>query len=113
MGCLSVIQIAPLPEMQPPRVPDIGFNAHAWILETCVHSEVDWIVCFPAVVLVDQDWVLRDVVTCCIPSKEHTLKSHSSNIQVPSVLYCWYLTGLDPKTLISKHWAVAQHKCFT
>lgn len=38
-----------------PRVPDIGLDAHAGILETGVHGEVDWIVCFPAVILVDQD----------------------------------------------------------
>lgn len=93
----------------PPRVPDVGFNAHAWILETGVHGEVNWIVRFPAVILVDQDRVFRDVVTCCIPSKEHMLRCHSSNTQVPDVWYCWYLTGLYPKPLISKHWAAETH----
>lgn len=37
---------------------------------------------FPAVILMDQDGVFCDVMTCCVPSKEHRLKGHSSSIQV-------------------------------
>lgn len=50
------------------QIPDICLNAHSPILQTGVHSEMNWIVCFPAVILMDQDRVFCDVMTSGIPS---------------------------------------------
>lgn len=54
-----------------PWSPDISLDAHATVLEARVHSEVNGVGGFPAVVLMDQHRVLCDVMACSIPGKQN------------------------------------------
>ena len=68
--------------------PDIGFDAHAAVLETCVHSEVDGVGGLSAVVLMDQHRVLCDVMACSVPVKRNT-----------AVDSCLYVTSISNTTV--------------
>lgn len=49
--------------------PDVGLDAHAAILQTGIHGEVNGVGGLPAVVLVDQHRVLCDVMACSVPAE--------------------------------------------
>lgn len=67
-----------------PWSPDIGLDAHAAVLKARVHSEVNRVGGFPAVVLMDQHRVLCDVMACSIPGKWNT--AVASSLHVTSIL---------------------------
>lgn len=56
--------------------PDVGLNAHAAVLQTRVHCEVNGVGGFPAVVLMDQHGVLCDVMARSIPGNGTQLWTH-------------------------------------
>lgn len=47
--------------------PNVGADAHLSTLQCCVHSQVDWVGCLAAVVLVNEHRVFCDVKACGIP----------------------------------------------
>lgn len=47
--------------------PNVGADVHLSTLQCCVHSQVDWVGCLAAVVLVNEHWVFCDVKACGIP----------------------------------------------
>ncbi len=51
-------------------LPDIGTDVHFVALQCRVHSQVNGVRRLSAVVLVDQNGVLCDVISCGIPAKQ-------------------------------------------
>lgn len=54
-------------------IPDIGTDVHFVALQCCVHGEVNGVWSLSAVVLMDQNGVLCDVISCGIPEKQKHL----------------------------------------
>lgn len=51
--------------------PNVGADVHLSTLQCCVHSQVNGVGGFTAVVLVDEHWVFCDVKACGIPVTRH------------------------------------------
>lgn len=47
---------------------NIGFQSHASALQRCVHSQMDWIVAFSGIILMDNRAVVGDFMSSCPPA---------------------------------------------
>lgn len=107
--------------------PDIGSDVHLSTLQCCVHSQVDGVGCFAAVVLVNEHWVFCDVEASGIPgtnnaeprqdrqwspTKSHSETSHSKDLtyhpmmtsEGETLLWSSYMFFANSMSTATCHW---------